>query len=217
MNIQVFFCILIFVLSAACSNRAGSDIHQKDSSLATVDRNGIKMDTVDINEKDFPADDFLRNTLKTIRENFKRISNITNWSIIDAKDIDTDEGGEAKFYYKDGKLEKIVVRQLGETFQQLAEYYLIDNKLSFLFEKTYRYNRPIYYDSIAMKENNDTEAFDFKKSTITEDRSYFISNKLIHQVNNEDCGAPFAGDYLQKEQERIETEFKKLKKLSKEK
>ncbi|MBN8785852.1 MAG: hypothetical protein J0I84_02050 [Terrimonas sp.] len=220
MHIEKFWYILIFAFFAGCSNGIGDSVHQKDDSLANVDIDSMEADTLTLlkqgaNDDDIPANDFLRDTLKPVRENLKRISTIANWSTIDTKDIDAGEGGEAKFYYKDGKLEKIVVRQLGETFQQLAEYYLQDNKLSFVFEKTYRYNRPIFYDSTVMKENNDTEAFDFKKSTITEDRSYFINNKLIHQVNNEDCGAPFAADYLRDEQKRIETEFEELTRLLK--
>ncbi len=31
----------------------------------------------------------------------------------------------------------------------------------------------MFYDTKAMKENNDSEAFDFKKSEITETRNYF--------------------------------------------
>ncbi|MCC6289144.1 MAG: hypothetical protein IT249_14785 [Chitinophagaceae bacterium] len=221
MHIKTFCYILIFAFSAACSNGAENGIHQKNNSIVNTNRDSINIDTAmllkaGIKENDTSANDFLRDSLKPVRANFKRISSITNWNAIDTKDMDAGEGGEAKFYYKDGRMEKIVVRQLGETFQQLAEYYLLDNKLSFVFEKTYRYNRPIYYDSAAMHENNDTEVFDFKKSTITEDRSYFINSKLIHQVNNEDRGAPFAEDYLREEQKRIETEFKKLVKLSKE-
>lgn len=65
-----------------------------------------------------------------------------------------------------------------------------------------------------MKENKDTEAFDFNNSEIIEDRSYFASGKLIHQINNQDCGSPFADDYLTDEQKRIKSEFEKLIKLA---
>lgn len=61
-----------------------------------------------------------------------------------------------------------------------------------------------------MKENNDTEAFDFDKSEIIEDRSYFETGKLLHQINNQDCGSPFADDYLLEEHKRIKTCFEKL-------
>lgn len=65
----------------------------------------------------------------------------------------------------------------------MTEYYLIKEKLSFIFEQHYSYNRPIYYDAKTAKEDND-EAFDFKKSKRTETRSYFDNDKLILQLGN---------------------------------
>ena len=47
------------------------------------------------------------------------------------------------------------------------------------------------------------EAFDFDKSEITENRSYFVNGKLIHILNSEDCGAPFSSDYIAEEQKSI--------------
>lgn len=67
-----------------------------------------------------------------------------------------------------------------------------------------------------MEDNNDNEAFDSEKSKIIEDRSYFEKGKLIHQVNNQDCGSPFAEDYLIEEQQRLIGAFEKLKALAKE-
>ena len=64
-----------------------------------------------------------------------------------------------------------------------------------------------------MIENNDNQVFDFEKSEIIEDRSYFLNGKLVHQLNNQDCGAPFADDYLLGEQKRIKTEYKNLLKV----
>ena len=75
-----------------------------------------------------------------------------------------------------------------------------------------RHKRPIYYDST---ENKDNQIYDFKKSEIAENRSYFVNGKLIHQVNNQDCGSPFANDYLLKEQKRITIDFDNLKTLLK--
>ena len=65
-----------------------------------------------------------------------------------------------------------------------------------------------------MKETNDTEVFNFEKSTIIEDRSYFDNGILLHQLNNKDFGSPFADDYLLKEQKRIKEDFEKLIKLN---
>ena len=146
--------------------------------------------------------------LKPIRANFKRINSISEWEAIYKKDLlESTEGGEAKFYYSHEQLEKITTRHFGETLQQLREYYLLNGQLSFVFEKSYNYNRPIYYDTTTMKENNDREAFDFEKSEIIEDRSYFEKGKLLHQINNQDCGSPFADDYLLGEQKRIKSDF----------
>lgn len=106
----------------------------------------------------------------------------THWTSINTEELsESTEGGVAKFFYLYGLLEKIVTRNFGETFQQLTEYYLLNGQLSFVFEKLHKYNRPLYYDTAAMKENNDIEEFDIDKSEIIEVRSYFINGKLFHQ------------------------------------
>jgi len=170
------------------------------------------------NQEDIPVNKYLTDKLKPIRANFKRINSITNWTSIDTEELsESTEGGEAKYYYQNGQLEKIVARHYGEAFQLLTEYYLLNGQLSFVFEKRYKYNRPLYYDTKAMKDNNDTEAFNFDKSEIIEGRSYFEYGKLLHQINNQDNGSPFADDYLLEEQRRIKADFDKLIKQTKNK
>jgi predicted nuclease with TOPRIM domain len=150
-----------------------------------------------INKEDEIVNDHLNEELKTIRENFKRINSISNWTVIDKKELrETTEGIEAQYFYTNDKLEKIITHHFGEMFQKLTEYYLLNKELSFVFEKSFKYNRPIYYDSTMMKENNDSEVFDIEKSEITENRSYFINGKLIHQTNNLDCGSPTADEQI---------------------
>lgn len=61
-----------------------------------------------------------------------------------------------------------------------------------------------------MIENHDDQVFDFDKSDIHEHRNYFINGQLVRQLYNQDCGAPFAQEYLKAEQERILKEFKKV-------
>lgn len=170
-------------------------------------------------EKDIAVNEYLTDRLKPVRTNFKRINSITKWSSIKKKNIEGEsaEGGEAVFYEQKGRLEKITARLYGEMGQVLAEYYLLNGHLSFVFEKIYTYNRPMFYDVKAMKENHDTEAFDFKKSEIEESRNYFEKGKLVHLVNSLDCGAPFSSDYIDGEQKRISEAFQKLLKLRKEK
>ena len=62
-----------------------------------------------------------------------------------------------------------------------------------------------------MKENNDTEVHSLDNSEIIETRSYFENGTLIRQINNQDCGSPFADEYLKKEEVRLKAEFEKLK------
>lgn len=160
---------------------------------------------------DYPVNEYMTGTLAPIRENYKRINTITNWTTVIIRDINgTSEGGVALFYYMDKKLEKILTKHFGETFQILTEYYFLNDKLSFVVEQSYNYNRPIYYDSIAMVENNDNEIFDFDKSEIMENKSYFVKDELIHQSNNQDCGSPFASDYLKSEELRIKRNYQKV-------
>lgn len=134
--------ILVFLLLASCG---------QSTFAQTPVTNSFQSDTVElketINEEDLPINDYLTDKLKPIRENFKRINSITNWSSIKTLELwETTEGGEAKFYYQNGQLEKIVTQNFGEMGQSLTEYYLLDEKLSFVFEKWYKYNRPITWN-----------------------------------------------------------------------
>ncbi len=148
--------------------------------------------------------------LQPVRENFKRINASRKWTSIIKKDLlETAEGGEATYYYSGNDLEKITLRNYGETFQQLAEYYLLNGQLSFVFERSYRYNRPIYYDSAAMKANDDAETFDFNASEIAEVRSYFNHEKIILQLTKNK--SPTAKQILLEEQKRIIKEYNQLK------
>lgn len=122
--------------------------------------------------------------MKLIRENCKRINSINQWSAIKTKELyETTEGGEATFNYRNGQLEKIVTQNFDETFQQVREYYMTDGQLIFVFEKSFKYNLPMYYESTIMKENDDTKAFDMDKSVITESRSYFDNGILFRQTH----------------------------------
>lgn len=166
------------------------------------------------NKEDSPANDYLSEQLKPIRKNFKRINSIATWTVVDSRELSgSTEGGEAKYYYQGKDLQKITARHYGESFQTLTEYYLSKGRLSFVFKRLYKYNRPLYYDTAAMKENGDTEAFDFKKSEIIEQRSYFEESKLLHQICSDDCGAPFDEMYLQKEGKEIIRDFQGLVEL----
>ncbi|MBF9221318.1 hypothetical protein [Hymenobacter ruricola] len=154
-----------------------------------------------------PADSGRADPLGPIRANFRRINAIRQWSATVKRDLDEPgEGGEATFYYAHGRLEKVVARHYGEMGQRQVCYYLLGGQPSFVLEKLYRYNRPLYYDSAAMRAAHDTAAFAFDSSEVEEQRSYFAQGRLIRQLPRPAPGTPTA-QVLQQEQNRLKTEF----------
>lgn len=209
----------LFILLTAISFMSAESLHCGFSDSSIVKQRDTIRIKESYNEKDTDTNEYLKDRLKPIQANFKRINSNTNWTSIKKKDIEGEsaEGGEATYYYKNKRLEKIMARHYGEMGQVLIEYYLLNGKLSFVFEKDYKYNRPLFYNMKAMKENNDTEAFDFEKSEIMETRNYFEKGNLIHIINSQDCGAPFSGSYMSEEEKGIKEDFKRLLKLLQEK
>lgn len=209
----------VFLLLIAISFGSARNFHDDFSDFSLV----RKGDTIRIkesyNEEDIDYNEYLKNRLKPIQNNFKRINSVTKWTSVKKKDIEGEsaEGGEATYYYKNKRLEKVMARHYGEMGQVLIEYYLLNGRLSFVFEKDYKYNRPLFYNAKEMKENNDTEAFDFNKSEIMETRNYFEKGSLIHIVNSQDCGAPFSGSYRAEVEKGLNEDFKRLLKLENEK
>ena len=211
------YCVLILCMSlmAVCRTDQQETGVSRISSAAAGDwaRGDTPAPEVMFERKDTALPNALIKRLKPIRENFKRINAITNWSKVDtAYPGNALEGREARLYYFNGKMEKITARYLGETYQQIDEYYLLNGNLSFMFEKTYRYNRPIYYDSATMKAAQDTATFDFDKSTIIEARSYFENGRLFYRLNNKNNTSAITAGYLLQEQKRILADFERLKK-----
>ncbi len=161
--------------------------------------------------EDVPADKALAERLKPITANTKRIDTTRRWTRIVSKELwNTTEGGEAEYYYQGDELEKIVARRYGETGQQVTEYYILSGQLSFVRETIKEYNRPVYYDSSAMTENTDTEAFDTAQTRVVERRSYLIDGKMIYHSDGQHRSSPLATDYILQEQRRINAEYEEL-------
>lgn len=96
------------------------------------------------------------------------------------------EGGEVLGYYDKNK--KLVLMDewlFGETFKANVKYYLDNEKVVFVLETRYNYNRPVYYDRAVAKANNDTAFFDAAKTRIEENRYYFDNKMLIRWLNEE--------------------------------
>lgn len=207
---------IVIVLTFINLGYAGNFNHEFSDFSVRITKDTAKIKAA-FHEDDIAANEYLKDRLKPIQSNFKRINSITQWTSILKRDIEGEsaEGGEATFFFKGKRLEKILARHYGEMGQALIEYYLLNGQLSFVFQKDYKYNRPMFYDTKAMKENNDSEAFDFKKSEITETRNYFEKGDLFHIVNSQDCGAPFSGEYMAAEENSIQDDFKRLMELLK--
>lgn len=131
------------------------------------------------------------NYYKTAKADYRRISAITRWTSVATRSPERSlEGGEAKFYFTAPRLEKIIVRDYGEMYQQLTEYYLRNGQLSFVVEMKANYNRPFYLDSAAATAAGEKDFFKIEESEIIETRFYFENGGLANLVSPQDCGAP---------------------------
>jgi len=93
------------------------------------------------------------------------------------------EGGTATMYYNIDQIRKVKISFYGETGKSITEYYIWDNKVFFMFRKSYYYNSPIYFIKDIPEEG--IEAFDEKKTEVFEDRYYFSSEKLIRWIDSD--------------------------------
>lgn len=201
MKKKVIFLVFAVLLGSCNSNHK----HPTDSEGSMLELS----DSAQINT----YQEYLGDEIGPVRQNFKEIENIAEWTLVNKmKHPVSRENGVVEYYYLKDSIMKITSIQLGETGKLIQAYYPLNGELSFVLEKEYAYNRPIYWDSVMMIENNDNQVFDINKSEIIEDRSFFVGGKLIRQINNQDCGSPFAEDYLLEEQTRLQNEYWELKK-----
>lgn len=214
---RLLIIILTFLTLIGCNDN-GEKFDSQNDRLELVPepdkdlREKYEQQVKDSLKSDTVFEEYLGKRLKPIRENFKRINEITEWTSVDKRKLNqSTESGAATYYFLQDTLLKVVAIHFGETGKNFQEFYTKNGQLSFVFEQQYQYNRPITWDSTAMNENNDTETFDIDKSEIIEDRSYFSKGELIRQINNQDCGSPFEEEYLKEEQVRLKMEFEKLK------
>lgn len=122
----------------------------------------------------------IRIKYESIRSSIKYYDSVS----VDVWDEST-EGGELTGFYKKKDLKLIRVAYFGETGMKEIEYYFDNDQLFFVFEKYYRYNRPIYWDKEHMEESNDSVTFDPAKTIATENRYYFHKGKLIRWLDDD--------------------------------
>ncbi len=151
--------------------------------------------------KDMSYSDWVEQRTRPMKENVKRIEAIQNWTSVNTVNTggDSTEGSYAKYYYREGTLEKVVSVQMGETGQEVTEYYLLNGKLSFVMEREY---------TAAAHGDNDNGIFD-NDPEMEGTKTYFEDGKVLVQVS-QDCGAPNDKEFEQKEGERLQYDFDRL-------
>jgi hypothetical protein len=139
--------------------------------------------------------------IKPIRANFIKINAKKDWKKVLSLDLLDGDSGSVFYYSKNG-LEKLIHTNFGESGKLITEYYLLSGKLSFVSEREFRYNYP------AM-----TKEYDPKKTNIEHTKYYFENGKAFDVVSDQDCGSPFASDFVTAESKRLNEEFNRILKL----
>jgi hypothetical protein len=125
--------------------------------------------------------------VKDIRSKYNEIR--INLNAYDTTTIDiwgeSAEGGLATAYHDNEDIKLIEVIWFGETGKRQVEYYFNEGNLIFAFNQNIYYNRPIFWDEEAAREDGDTEVFDLKKAKVSEDRYYFANEELFLWLDND--------------------------------
>lgn len=94
------------------------------------------------------------------------------------------EGADAKAYRDNaGHIRLIKAELFHETGKEFKNFYYRDGILIFALYVTHRYNQPTGITPAIAKQQG-IEAFDPKKTLITEDRYYFANGKMIRWVGD---------------------------------
>lgn len=94
------------------------------------------------------------------------------------------EGADAKAYRdKTDDIRLIKAELFHESGKEFKNFYYRNGKLIFAFYITHRYNQHTGITPEIAKREGIEEAFDPKKTLITEDRYYFFNNKMIRWID----------------------------------
>jgi len=138
--------------------------------------------------------------LLSIQKNFKEVNSVQKWdSVVHRVVFESGMEGDLSAYYLGGKLSKLLVRHHDDAFQKLCEYYLKENELSMILEKS------IYFDSFNTHINQRDSIYvvNGRKAVIEIVNSYFEERKLIYQYHSSQSGMYYTPDDFIKEQKRL--------------
>ena len=96
------------------------------------------------------------------------------------------EGGEARMFYDQNGVKKVIANWHGESSKRELNCYYAKKELIFASELLYKYNRPFYWDEKTAKESGDDEAYDPAKTIVDTLMYYFKNEQLIFLRNKED-------------------------------
>lgn len=200
-------CIGYGCCSSIKGSAAALPVFDVEAAIATVSPDTF-FRMQNFNEQPLPDDAMLAVRLGSVRQHARTINDKVLWTRVVRKELfETAEGGEVLFWYEGNDVQRIATRQFGETYQDIAVYFLKNGQLSFVYRKHYRYNRPVYYDTLQMKANDDTEAFDIALSEVTERYSYFEEGRLLYETER---GTALGEENVEGTTESLLTDFEKL-------
>jgi hypothetical protein len=156
-------------------------------------------------EESFMVEDTLKaennpSLLRAIQANFKEVNSVQKWdSVVHRVVFESGMEGDLSAYYLGGKLYKILVRHHDEVFQKLCEFYLKENELSMVLEKS------IYFDSFNTDVNQRDSIFfvNGRKAVIEIVHSYFVERNLVHQFHSLHSNEYFTPEDFKREQKRL--------------
>lgn len=155
----------------------------------------------------------LDEVIKQIDDNFIEIYTCKNCEIVEKALVEkSTEGGNVAIYLREGELQKIVKKVYGEMGKKIYGFYYKKGELFLVSLKSYKYNRPIYWDKEKVAEENlvNDEAFDINKSEILEDRFYFANDKLILWVDNDGNEIKDGKEFIEKDEDLLDMNDKTL-------
>ena len=105
--------------------------------------------------------------------------------VISETNLKSTEGNEIIAFYSCDKLKLIRTTGFGETGKIITDFYFKNEKLIFVLDQRFEYNRPIYWDEKIAKENSDNEIYDPNKTKINTDKYYFEKEILFLWLDND--------------------------------
>ncbi|WBL27008.1 hypothetical protein [Zunongwangia sp. HGR-M22] len=152
--------------------------------------------------------------VKEAKINYQKITeNLANYSNKTVPLLENSaEGATITGYYQHSHLKMMSASWFSETGKKSTEFYIEQGKLFFVLEKTYTYNRPIYWDATKAKNNGDDEVFDLKKSKITENRVYFKDSKIVLWLNENQHKVEVSKQVFAAKEKELTTQNSRLQK-----